>query len=454
LHAFCIYDFVYVLTVSSKVFAIIIGTVKRMPNPFLEYRHISMKIAFFTNGYPLVSEAFIQTSVLSLVERGHQVDVFGIGNAKPTGFAVSTDTLHADKHLYESITWPVTQVERLVKLPATLTKVRRRHGMGALLKATPSIYRRNFVDLTVYHQLCAVPANGDYDILHCQFATLGEFVAKHIDAGFLKGKLVCHFRGYDISEVPTLEGPDVYNHLWDRADGFIANCEYFSNRAISLGCPPEKIVTIGSGIDLARFNYTAPLTDVRKSGTLKCTLVGRLVLRKGFDDAFKALSIVKTRTGLALDVEIIGDGDERGALEDVAEACGLGDCVRFKGQQPHEYVRDRLRQTHLLLSPSRTSDEGGEDAPVNTLKEAMATGAVTVATRHGGIPELVEHGVTGFLSDERNPSSLADAIIAALEQIENWPEIANRALKRVQSMFDIDSVTSRQIELYDKVLNK
>lgn len=413
-----------------------------------------MKIAFFTNGYPLVSEAFIQTSVLSLISREQHVDVFGIGNAEATGFAVNTDSIDSSLHTHASATWSACFGLRLLKLPQLIARFVAKRGFRKLPAVSPRMYRRSFADLTAWFQLNALPADGRYDILHCQFATLGEFVTKHRSAGFLDGKLVCHFRGYDITEVPRALGEDVYNRLWTEADGFIANCQHFADRAVALGCPPEKLVVIGSGIDMERFSYRQPTVSVSKNKHLKCLLVGRLVARKGFDDALKALAIVRDQTNYKIDVEIIGAGEEKPNLEALAVRLGLQDDVRFSGEQPHAYVAQRLAAADILLSPSRTTANGGQDAPVNTLKEAMASGTISVATRHGGIPELVEHCVTGFLGEENNPVSLAEAVMAALKQEEKWPIIARQAREKVIELYEIGRVTERQLSFYRSLFDQ
>ncbi len=80
------------------------------------------------------------------------------------------------------------------------------------------------------------------DVVHCQFATLGLVAMPHLSYGTLRARaLVVHLRGSDISRYVEEQGRDVYAELFARADLFIANCKYFRDRAMELGCSPEKI---------------------------------------------------------------------------------------------------------------------------------------------------------------------------------------------------------------------
>ena len=412
-----------------------------------------LRIAFFTNGYPLTSEAFIQLSARALLERGHQVDIFGIGNAQPTGFAIDPSEFSDFSHTFETVNWPKSWPRRFLSLPKTMAQAVKRHGASALTQASPRIYRRTFADLTVWSQLTSLPKDGEYDILHCQFATLAEYVLKHVQAGFLSGKIISHFRGYDITEVVNDQGPDVYDGLWGTVDGFIANCEHFANRAKSLGCPTDHLTVIGSGIDLRRFSFEDPRPFDPSSHELTCVMIGRLNERKGIDVGLKALAKVKARTGVSLNIEIIGDGELRPKLTALADELGLNAETQFSGWQSHDYIAEKLRESHLLLALSQTTASGAQDAPVNTLKEAIATGVIVVATDHGGIPELVADGVTGFVGREGDEYSVADAICRAIDTQNRWPKIAQDALHRVQEFYAIDRVTEKQIAFYQEIID-
>lgn len=408
-----------------------------------------MRVAFFTNAFPMLSEPFIALSAASLIERGHDVDIFGLSNVTPTGFSSDANVQARLQKRFQNAAWPQTLGDRVKAMPAAAAALARQRGIASLPLWKPLTYRRSWSDLTALYQARIFEKRGNYDILHCQFATLAEYVLKHRDAGLLKGRLVIHFRGYDISEVVQSFGPSVYDYLWERADRFVANCAFFKERAIGLGCPADKIDVIGSGIDLHGFPYRKPLAA--GGGAVRCLTVGRLTPRKGIHRVIGALDRLVTE-GRDLRLDVVGEGEQREALESQVRDCGLGNRVRFLGARPHSEIRALLERSHVFIAASLTSASGGMDAPVNTIKEAMAIGVPTCATRHGGIPELVEEGVTGVLAREDDPDDLATALKRLLAAEAAWPALARRARRRVEQNYGIEAVTDQLLAVYAQAL--
>ncbi len=409
-----------------------------------------MKIAFFVNAFPMMSEAFIANSAAALIDQGHSVDIFGIGNVAPTGLSVKAVEGHHLEKRAINMRWPKSRVARISGLPGALQTIVRKNGVAALGKLQPGIYRRSIRDLTAFYQVSAFDGGGEYDILHCQFATLAEGVIKHRKAGFLKGNIVVNFRGYDISETVAAIGPHVYDHLWPEAASYVANCEYFRNRAIDLGCPKDRIDVIGSGIRLENFPFE-PAVD-RDAKDVRFLMVGRLIERKGFQVALRALAEFSRRTSTPIKIDIVGDGAMRRSLEVLATDLGLGASVNFHGARTHSEIADFIRCADVFLAPSMTSASGGQDAPVNTLKEAMAIGRPVVGTLHGGIPELVIEGETGVLATENDVESLCDAVGRLVDQRADWPQLVLRARAKVEEVYDLDRVTNKLVALYERTI--
>lgn len=409
-----------------------------------------MKIAFFVNAFPMMSEAFIANSAAALIDQGHSVDIFGLGNTAPTGLSVKSVEAHHLEQRTVNMRWPTSRLGRVAGLPGALSTIVQKNGVPALGRLRPSVYRRSMRDLTAFYQVSAFDRGAEYDILHCQFATLAEGVIKHRKAGFLKGHIVVNFRGYDISETVAAIGPHVYDHVWPEASGYIANCDYFRRRAVDLGCPQDRIDVIGSGIRLENFPFE-PASD-RDAGDVRFLMVGRLIERKGFQIALKALAEFSRRTSTPIKVDIVGDGAMRPGLEALAIELGLGASVQFHGARTHSEIADYIRCADVFLAPSMTSASGGQDAPVNTLKEAMAIGRPVIGTLHGGIPELVIDGETGVLAAENDVDSLCDAVSRLVDQRSDWPQLVLRARAKVADMYDLDRVTQKLVALYERTI--
>jgi colanic acid/amylovoran biosynthesis glycosyltransferase len=409
-----------------------------------------VKIAFFVNAFPMMSEAFIANSAAALIDRGHCVDIYGIGNVRPTGLSVKALEGHdLDKHTV-NMRWPNARMARFAGLPVALGSIARKNGIISLARLRPDIYRRSIGDLSAFYQASGFEAGGEYDILHCQFATLAESVIKHRKAGFLKGNIVVNFRGYDITETVKEVGAHVYDHVWPEATSYIANCDYFRRRAIALGCPEDRIGVIGSGIRLENFPFSPP--GKTENAALKFLMVGRLIERKGFHIAIRAIAQFAMKSSKPINVDIVGDGPMRQELQSLAANLGLASAVNFHGARDHTEIADLIRQTDIFLAPSMTSAIGGQDAPVNTLKEAMAIGRPVIGTLHGGIPELVIEGETGALAAEGDVDSLCGAIERLTSNHPNWRALTKRARNKVEAMYALDNCTDQLVRHYENSL--
>jgi glycosyltransferase involved in cell wall biosynthesis len=141
---------------------------------------------------------------------------------------------------------------------------------------------------------------------------------------------------------------------------------------------------------------------------------------KGYDVLLRALALLDGRARL----EIVGDGPLRAEYEALAQELGLEERVRFAGVRPKPELAERMRDSDLFVLASRF-----ENNPCVVL-EAMASGLPVVATRVGGLPELVDER-SGLLAEPR-PDSIAARIAEALDRLETFDreEIARRARER------------------------
>ncbi len=151
--------------------------------------------------------------------------------------------------------------------------------------------------------------------------------------------------------------------------------------------------------------------------------VGNLVPIKGVDlliDAWKTLC-QRELVGGDDRLVIIGDGICRGDLERRVNVAGISSTVRFVGAIPQGEVSRGLAAADLLCLPSYN-----EGTP-NVVVEALASGIPVVATRVGGVPELVSDGVNGLLVSPGNSSALADCLAAALSRSWDRARIVDTA---------------------------
>lgn len=409
-----------------------------------------MRIAFVVWRFPVLSEPFILNQIAGLLERGHDVQIHAI-NGRPDYEAKKHDLvdrygMEARTHLTPPRPEGWAAIPALVRAMAGPALRRPRAFAKLLVRA---LRQRQGSSMKMLFRAAALLEAGDYDVVHCQFGSLALPVLEFRKAGLLGGRLVTHFRGIDISSYVKDNGADVYDEVFEKSDLFLANCDFFRQKAIALGCPEGKIVTLGSGIDLPRFPFR-PIPALAE-GEAHLISAGRLVEKKGFVHMIDALAQLRA-AGRRVRYSIIGDGPERGALEARIAEHGLEDQVSLLGWRTHQEISDLLSAAHLFAAPCQTAADGNQDAPVNTLKEAMAIGMPVLATRHGGIPELVEDGVSGFLTPEKDAGALAAALGRLLDAPERWPAMAAAGRAAVERLYDAERLNDELVTLYQGLI--
>lgn len=406
-----------------------------------------MRIAFVVWRFPVLSEPFILNQIAGLLDRGHDVQIFAI-NGAPN----ATGKLHDLVARYDMM----ARAHLVGEVPAGWRAVpalaRRLVGPGlrnpkTLLRLLAPVLRgRVKTPAKMLNRAALLLDAGPFDIVHCQFGSLALPVLEFRKAGLLSGRLVTHFRGIDISSFVRENGEDVYDEVFVRGDFFLANCAFFRDKAVALGCPPDLVACHGSGIDLSSFPFR-PIPPIRNN-VVQLISAGRLVEKKGLVHAIRAVAAIN-RSGKRVHYRIIGDGPERERLVAVIDELGIWESVELLGWRTHSEIARLLADAHIFLAPCQTADNGNQDAPVNTLKEAMAIGMPVVATRHGGIPELVEDGVSGLLVPERDVAALVGALEGLLATPSLWDAMAAAGRDAVERLYAMDRLNDELAAIYE-----
>jgi glycosyltransferase involved in cell wall biosynthesis len=162
-------------------------------------------------------------------------------------------------------------------------------------------------------------------------------------------------------------------------------------------------------------DFAAPARPAAWTAPLRLLFAGRLVHQKGADVAIDALALLLDRRP-ALDphLTVLGDGPERTALEDRVQQAGLADRVTFLGKRSHEEVATAMAEHAVVVVPSRRSTDGWVEIFGNVAAEAVASGAVVVASDIGGLAEATTG--RGFLVEQNDPTAVVDAIERAIDE--------------------------------------
>ncbi|MBK8229018.1 MAG: glycosyltransferase [Candidatus Eisenbacteria bacterium] len=164
--------------------------------------------------------------------------------------------------------------------------------------------------------------------------------------------------------------------------------------------------------------------------------VGRLIEKKGFHVLIDALAVLRAR-GVKFRCVIAGEGPEEGRLKAQAESLGLAGAVRLVGSVPLARLRQRhYSRARVLAQPCVIAQDGDRDGIPTVLLEAMAMGVPVISTQVSGIPEAIEDGVDGYLTEPGDVTTLADRIAALLLDLNLADRLAEAGRARVLRQFD------------------
>jgi phosphatidylinositol alpha-1,6-mannosyltransferase len=195
------------------------------------------------------------------------------------------------------------------------------------------------------------------------------------------------------------------------ADVVTAIAKFNAVKAIEFqGIAPEKIAIVPCALDadFCKTNRAAPAPSCNRTNGPMMLTVARLVRgerreHKGIDCVIQALPEVIKAIPDACYV-VVGDGDDRSRLEQLARDAGVGERVRFTGAIDDAAVRSIYGACEIFVMPSRSEGFG------IVFLEAMALGKPVIGGNHGGTPEIWDDGTAGFLVEHGDLAALADRI--------------------------------------------
>jgi colanic acid/amylovoran biosynthesis glycosyltransferase len=405
-----------------------------------------MRIAYFVDTFPSISETFILNQLTGVIRRGHEVEIFAARAGDRT-------VMHADIGKYSLL--EKTHYHALPQDPGNLKKAlwlaqsgtpilrllcRRPHLLGAPRRAlSPSLWRK----AQMLDGACR-----RYDVIHCHFGHNGALAAELREISALQGPIVTSFHGYDLSAFIRAHGSAVYRFLFARGDLFLPVSERFRQRLLALGCPAEKIRVHRVGVDLRRRRPRPRCAGLERP--VRILTIARLVEKKGVAYGIEAAARLAARYP-GVEYRIAGDGPLKASLQELIHKLNVKERVFLLGWQNQQEVRQLLRHADILLAPSVSGENGDEEGTPTVLIEALAHGIPVVSTRHSGISEVVPDGAAGYLVPERDAPALAEKLALLIEHRGLWPVMGAAGRRHVEAHFDIEKLNERLIQIYGEL---
>lgn len=393
------------------------------------------RIAYLVGEYPTVSHTFILREVAALRAEGLDILTCSVrttgpeqhrGPAEKAEAASTFNLLASTRRPGRLIGAQIAGLKTPGRYLGTLARAFGLRGPGLVSAAYQIIY---FLEATV---LARHLRSEGITHLHGHFAQASSTVA------MLAARLA------DIPFSFTLHGPADFTDpkLW-RLDAKIAAAEFVA--CISHYCRSQgmlvspvddwpKLKIIHCGVEPARYAGTTARGK-------EILFVGRLAAAKGVPVLIEAMAQIRAAHPEA-HLTLIGDGPERGLLEERVRQLGLAEAVTFAGYRSQEEVAEALERAALFALPSFA-----EGVPV-VLMEAMAARRPVVATRITGIPELVEDGVSGRIVAPGEAGPLARAISEILADPDMAARMGAAGRAKVEAEFDIRREAGKLARLF------
>lgn len=269
------------------------------------------------------------------------------------------------------------------------------------------------------------------DAVLAEYGLVGAAVADScVRAGV---PFVVHFFGFDAYAGSTVKANlPAYRRMFEAASGIVAVSRHMQARLAELGAPASKIHCIPCGADTDLFAGGNPA-----QAPPHFVAVARFVGKKGPHLTLQAFAKVVRRVPAAR-LSMIGDGKLLESSKALAASLGLGDTVEFAGVRRPAEVAAVFRRARAFVQHSVTSADGDAEGTPVAILEAGASGLPVVATRHGGITDVVLDGETGFLVDEGDVESMARSMVRLAEDAGLAASLGGRARQRVSESFSLD----------------
>lgn len=198
-----------------------------------------------------------------------------------------------------------------------------------------------------------------------------------------------------------------------------------------------RVLHLFNGVDLSQLHPT-----LHQPAPARVVCVGRLVAKKGVTHLVDACARLKA-AGRVFECVIVGEGDERDALEQQIAAAGLEQHVVLAGALSHHDTLDMLRSAAACVLPCIIAPDGDRDGLPTVLLEAFALGVPVVSTTVPGVSEIVTHGVSGLLVPPAHAAELAQAIDTVLASRAMRARFALAGARRAHVDFNLATNVGR-----------
>lgn len=311
-------------------------------------------------------------------------------------------------------------------------EIARRSGID-----TAELHEAFAGDFRVVGQLRKIVDECRADIVVCHDYKANFFGLRALKHGSVRQ--VAHFRGVTTEDRKVKLYNFINKHLLRRIPLVLTVSERSGKFLQELGVPSANIRVVPNAIENAKLVPPEYNKQVPENRPVRIVAAGRLSMEKGYDVLLHAVANVH-QTVPPFTIAIYGHGPEEGRLKRMTEELGITHCIEFRGFV--DAILPILQESDWLILPSRS-----EGMP-NILLEAWSQKLGALCTAVGGVPEMIEHRVSGLLSPPENPNVLGDQMRYALEHPRRMIEFGQRGYELVRDRYNYDKQGDMLREIY------
>lgn len=395
-----------------------------------------MKILIVVSDFPKVTETFVLSNMQHYVAQGEEVSLFHIKPFRENEL-IQTGAESLIKRAFD-FSWFGSEARAACWWAFSKKPRQTMHMLGQILAGFCKQPKRLVATLAIVPKSLALARycmDHRIDHIHAEFAGYPATTA-WIASGFSGVKFSFSAHAHDIFLTQTL--------LVEKAQSaaFVRCISEFNRHFLQRlpEFPENKLKVLRCGV-----TFPDKVPDALKldQEPLRILFVGALLPRKGIDHLLTAVAGLPEKVSWQLD--IIGGGDRLSHYQNQSRTLGLTNVV-FHGALPSHAVRQKMAQSHLLVVPSLETEDGRSEGIPVVIMEALSLAKPVIASRLSGIPELVEDGVTGFLSAPDDSTALKEALLKVQQDYSTACRLGQAGRNRISENYDIQKTADALLQ--------
>ena len=402
-----------------------------------------LKVFFVFPSFPNKAESYRIDQILALKKENHEIICLSIKkpyskNIDQQNRHLFNETIYLNEHS-PLITKTLQFIKRLAFLLFRDINLFKKILSISIYQKNISFGRLIFLSYCFEHKP---------DIIHAHFGHVGTYISSI--KSMIKIPLLVSFYGWDYGH--DLEHRvEEYNKMFNLADGITAMNDFMKARLIKFGCPKEKIRIVRIWVDT-----NLPLsykTHFSTDKNIKILSIGRLTHKKGYETCLKLMHHLKLE-GVSFSYTILGEGPLEQSPKNLSNKYKLNKYLNFAGVVKRYEVGKYLNDCDIFLLHSVKGPNGDLEGTPTVLLEAGLLKKPVLSTYHAGIPEIIEHGKSGYLTKENDIKEAKKLLIKLIKEPKKQIEFGEQLFVNIQKKYTQNINSKKFLKFYNYLQSK